>query len=235
MNSSEFYVGYYREAPLGLARFIRPVTAALVAGAVALASLIAAGQMPFPPSSFEFGVAQNFSGVLSLKPYPVLFEHGRAHVLFGSGKHGFTTSAPNGAGVTLRGSAVFFGPARGIEVTPGTLQVSGADTPPLPDPRNLGWATLTGEIVDSKCSFGVMNPGRGKVHRDCAVRCISGGIPPALLVRDSAGRAESILLSGIPKQQLLPYVAERLRVSGELVRRGTLLVLNAAPSTLKRE
>ena len=130
--------------------------------AVALASLIAAGQMPFAPSSFEFGVAQNFSGVLSLKPYPVLFEHGRAHVLFGSGKHGFTTSAPNGAGVTLRGSAVFFGPARGIEVTPGTLQVSGADTPPLPDPRNLGWATLTGEIVDSKCYFGVMNPGRGK-------------------------------------------------------------------------
>jgi hypothetical protein len=28
--------------------------------------------------------------------------------------------------------------------------------------------TLTGEIVDSKCYLGVMNPGQGKVHRDCA-------------------------------------------------------------------
>ena len=40
--------------------------------------------------------------------------------------------------------------------------------------------TLTGEIIDPKCYFGAMNPGYGKVHLSCAVRCISGGIMPLL-------------------------------------------------------
>ena len=43
---------------------------------------------------------------------------------------------------------------------------------------DLDTFTLIGEIVDSKRYLGVMNPGNGKVHRDCAVRCLSGGIPP---------------------------------------------------------
>lgn len=38
--------------------------------------------------------------------------------------------------------------------------------------------TLSGEIVDPKCYFGVMKPGEGKAHRSCAIRCIAGGIPP---------------------------------------------------------
>jgi hypothetical protein len=37
--------------------------------------------------------------------------------------------------------------------------------------------TVQGEIVDSKCFFGVMKPAEGKPHRSCAIRCISGGIP----------------------------------------------------------
>ena len=36
----------------------------------------------------------------------------------------------------------------------------------------LGPVELTGEIADSKCWLGVMNPGEGTVHRDCARRCL---------------------------------------------------------------
>jgi hypothetical protein len=50
---------------------------------------------------------------------------------------------------------------------------------------SLGTQTLIGEIVDSKCYLGVMNPGALIPHRACAIRCISGGIPPVLLVRQS--------------------------------------------------
>ena len=49
---------------------------------------------------------------------------------------------------------------------------------------------LRGEIVDSKCYLGVMNPGEGTVHRDCAARCLSGGLPPMLVVRSPARREE---------------------------------------------
>lgn len=55
--------------------------------------------------------------------------------------------------------------------------------------ESLGEFTLQGEIVDSKCYLGVMRPGNTKTHRACAVRCIAGGVPPVLLVRDAQGDA----------------------------------------------
>jgi hypothetical protein len=186
MKDNDFYVGYQREAPAGLARFLRPAVIVLVGGACALSLLITSGQGQFVPSSFEFGIDRHFAGVVSLKPYPVLFDASGAHVLFGAGKHGFTTSAPDGASVSLRGSAVSLGTSRGIEVDPETFNVS-AQSARLPEETYLGRTKMSGEIVDSKCYVGVMNPGRGKVHRDCAVRCISGGLPPTLLVRDESG------------------------------------------------
>ncbi len=60
---------------------------------------------------------------------------------------------------------------------------------------DLGAVTLTGEIVDTKCHLGVMNPGEGKVHRDCAVRCISGGAPP-VSGADQEGDTRLLLLTG---------------------------------------
>jgi hypothetical protein len=80
---------------------------------------------------------------------------------------------------------------------------------------DLGEVQLTGEIVDSKCYFGVMNPGNGKVHRDCAARCISGGIPPALLVRDAEGRSDTVLLAKW-NRELLKHIAEPVTLRGRL-------------------
>jgi hypothetical protein len=54
--------------------------------------------------------------------------------------------------------------------------------------------TLRGEIVDSKCFLGVMVPGEGKTHKDCASLCLRGGIPPAFVVRDREGRTALMLL-----------------------------------------
>jgi len=51
------------------------------------------------------------------------------------------------------------------------------DDSPLPS-TSLGTQTLVGEIVDSKCFLGVMNPGQLTTHRACAIRCISGGVRP---------------------------------------------------------
>jgi len=69
-----------------------------------------------------------------------------------------------------------------------------------------------------------MNPGAGKVHRDCAVRCISGGIPPAFLVRDSSGNIVTLLLAHW-KRELLDHIAEPVTVRGHLVRSAGRLTL----------
>src|SRR5262249_32213522 len=105
-------------------------------------------------------------------------------------------------------------------------------------PVRLGPQTLTGEIVDSKCYLGVMNPGALTPHRACAIRCISGGIPPVLLVRQTNGAALYFLLVGrdgrCVNKQVLNLVAEPVEITGEVERQGELLVLRADPATYRR-
>lgn len=79
--------------------------------------------------------------------------------------------------------------------------------------------TLRGEIVDSKCHLGVMVPGEGKTHKDCASLCLRGGIPPALLVRDREGRSALLLLvtpSGDPvgQEAVVRLAGEPVEVTG---------------------
>jgi hypothetical protein len=111
-------------------------------------------------------------------------------------------------------------------------------TAPAAQPVSLGQQTLIGEIVDSKCYLGVMNPGQLATHRACAIRCISGGIPPVLLVRQTNGAAFYFLLvsrDGKPvNKAVLDLVAEPVEITGEVERQGELPVLRADPSTYRR-
>src|SRR5260370_8819960 len=83
-------------------------------------------------------------------------------------------------------------------------------TAPGAQPVSLGQQTLVGEIVDSKCFLGVMNPGQLTPHRACAIRCISGGVPPVLLVRQKDGPAVYLFLvsphGNTPTKTLLDLV-----------------------------
>jgi hypothetical protein len=58
-----------------------------------------------------------------------------------------------------------------IALSGGAIAVLGDAQQSQVAPKNLGEFDLVGEIVDSKCYLGNMNPGNGKVRRDCAVRC----------------------------------------------------------------
>jgi hypothetical protein len=108
----------------------------------------------------------------------------------------------------------------------------------LPQTIQLGKQTLTGEIVDSKCFLGVMNPGQLTPHRACAIRCISGGVPPVLLVRQRDGPAIYLLLvsaEGKPvNKQVLDMVAEPVEITGEVERQGELLILRADPAMYRK-
>ena len=121
-----------------------------------------------------------------------------------------------------------------IEVEPGSVEADGgsAQSNPLGEPRPLGPMTLRGEIVDSKCYLGVMNPGTRKPHRACAIQCIEGGIPPILLVRGATGDRDNQFLlvdenGDAVNDRIADYVGLPIEISGRAERLGDRLVLRA--------
>jgi hypothetical protein len=126
-----------------------------------------------------------------------------------------------------------------IEVVEASIKAAtNSATLAVADSMKLGEQTLTGEIGDSKCFLGVMNPGQLTPHRACAIRCISGGIPPVLLVRQTNGTALYFLLvsrDGKPvNKDVLSLVAEPVSITGEVERQGEMLVLRADPGLYRR-
>jgi hypothetical protein len=209
-----------------------------VAFGAAVAVILVFAQLPFAASEFEFQQYHDYAGTVIDWPYPMLVSGPDRILLVDRGKHGASIGALAGKNVQLKGALIHRGADRMLELLPGSLHeapgAAAAETP-----VNLGPVTLTGEIVDSKCFLGVMNPGNGKVHRDCAVRCISGGIPPAFLVRDAAGETRTLLLTGSDGRRLnrevLDFVAEPVTIGGELVRISSTFILKAEPASFRRE
>jgi hypothetical protein len=224
-NQSEFYVGYL-PMPAGLKKTVRRVVVALGALALGVAAILIVGQHPFPAASFEFQQYRDFRGALIAEPYPALAIPGQGlpWLLVGPGKHGVgDMRSLDGREVKLTGERIIRGDDHMIEMAGQPSTLSNAVALRVPD-IELGEVQLTGEVVDSKCYFGVMNPGAGKVHRDCAVRCISGGIPPAFLVRDSSGNTVTLLLANW-NRDLLHHIAEPVNIRGRLVRSSGRLIL----------
>jgi len=241
---SEFYVGYFPKAPAGIARRIRTlITIVLVLGAIA-AIAFAHVQKTFAPSAFEYGKERTFEGVVESRPFPALVTTGsgatytqaKRYLLVAAGKHGADSQVQPYVGrtVRLRGTLIYRGSQSMIELVKDSVAVT-ADARQVPAlMTNLGPFTLTGEVVDSKCYLGVMNPGNGKVHRDCAVRCLSGGIPPIFATNDFRGVPAILVLTDdagkpLPKQAFLHLVAQPVQVHGKVLQTGNTLFLEAGP------
>lgn len=267
----EFYVGYL-PAPAGVARFARRATEMLAALTIVVAVAVSAAQAPPGSGAFPSAVAQNIPGVVFRTPVPLFLHTGEdgAHrwlLLVGEFKRGpdeRAWRAPAGAPTLARGRII------GVpgEDSPGCLELApGEDAirPAAPalgsaesmsdaaaPERPLGRVTLRGQIIDPKCFFGAMKPGEGKVHRGCAVRCISGGVPPVLMVRErAAGVGERdvyyilVRADGLPvNEAVLDFVAEPVEITGEASRLvapdgrpvgdDSLRVLRFDPATIRR-
>jgi hypothetical protein len=232
--NEEFYVGYLPKAPAGLSVMVRRIVVGLTVLTVALAIALVFAQAPFPLSTFEFQNYQTFDGVLSEHPYPTLIGSQQRYLLVAPGKHGAMELVKGFDGRTarLRGSLIYRDGTAMIEALPGTIQPSTDAPVHLAPAVDFGEVTLAGEIVDSKCYLGVMNPGNDKVHRDCAARCISGGIPPAFVVKDSSGTSKTLVLTNAGP--VLEFVAEPVQISGHLLRSNGMLTFEAVPGSIRR-
>lgn len=238
----EFYIGYLDRSPPGLSRRLRIF---LGCGALILVvgvGLLASRQSPAEPGRFDFGQTPEWEGILFETPLPRLQvatdEGHRQFLLVGAGKFGVPAFARghDGQKVRFRGTLIEQGPARMLELNdPGSFAVVDESRVSPGDEAMLGTVSLTGELVDTKCYFGVMRPATGKVHRGCAVRCLSGGVPPGLLVRDASGNGVVILLVGAdggPLQFNVQWAARLLRAEGDLELRDNLPVLKVSRLSL---
>lgn len=203
MGDDEFYVGYEGAMPPLVRRAVGGAIVVAVTAAIGAAALFVSQQRPLADARFEFGHVRTFEGYLSLTPSPVLLVGDRGttqpHWLVSPGKFG--PAAALGAAapgwITLSGTLIEREPWRMIEVVPGSLRaVDSQQPPPIIAEGPARERVLTGEIVDSKCFLGVMLPGERTVHRDCAMRCLSGGVPPILAYHDEGGTHLALLLGG---------------------------------------
>ena len=262
-TSNEFYVGYLPKMPSGLARFVRPVVALLLASAAVLAYVIPKLHNSYDIARSDFRDIRDFEGLFLAKPAPqlVVTRPGSAgtqqlssYLLVGRGKSGpkIDVEGLDGKHVTVKGSLIYRGTGSratlisvrsGEEIAmPEGGGSSNAGAHPIPgaasQQESLGVFTLQGEILDTKCYYGTMRPGHTKVHRACAARCILGGIPPLLLVRDPSGAELTFLLVGADgsavNQRVTDFIAEPVEIQGDVIRMNDRLVLRADPATYRR-
>jgi hypothetical protein len=243
-KDKEFYVGYIGAAPpkLGKTNFRRILI-------VSLLVLACAGLFAYEQASFGNGKwhaeEQHFEGLIEGGAVPVLavLKEGvvSRYTLVTPFKYGAQdTVAPFvGKWVSLSGTLIERDTVKMIELIPESIKRAAEQTSPASDTsKSLGRHRFSGEIVDSKCFLGVMNPGNLKTHKQCAILCIKGGVPPVLLVRDTEGKATYLHLVSpegeAVNEAVLEFVAEPIEVEGEVEVRGNLFFLKADPETYRR-
>ncbi len=252
-KNKEFYVPYI-EGSLGhetkktIKRFALIAILVIVVGAL----IFSFSQKPFKNSTFELTTSTKITGVFHENPYPMLrvqiAENSFKNILLlGFGKSSAnpflekileTEKSLNGKHLSIEGNLIYYNGKTLIQITDEEkVTVLDDAIAPTPSKQNVSQMTFQGEIIDPKCYFGVMKPGKGKIHRSCAVRCISGGIPPVLATSDNNNVSQYFLLTtmdGTPiNKDVLSYVGKPSMISGVVQKMEDWYVLKINPDTIE--
>jgi len=237
-EKDDFYVGYIEEVPKRIQKSTKKFVVIALGLLLATAAIFALTQNTFKNSSFELGTTTKITGVYHEMPYPMLKVQTSENsykniVLLGFGKSSANpflkkikeeTPQISGIRLSIEGNLIYFNGKTLLQITDDqkiTVDKK-AGRGALPSLKIVAQnMQLEGEIIDPKCYFGVMKPGKGKIHRSCAVRCISGGIPPVLATTDGNNLAEYYLLTDSKGQPIhksvLPFVGKPSLVTGTVV------------------
>jgi len=250
------------KAPAGFAKQVRSVLFVLFPLALILGLVLASFQKKFSTAGFEFGRITEIKGIYFNDPVPVLRiingkdSWGNASYmtipLVGYGKHGAETAIMeletekhipfNGKELTLKGTLIYSDGKTLLQVSkeenPVVNMGTAANASLSPVQKELGLQKIKGEIIDPKCYFGVMKPGEGKVHRDCAIRCILGGIPPVLKVMNEKGEKNYFLIVGPNGEKMnkdvQDFVAEPVEVEARAVQQDDWVILYVKDKKINR-
>lgn len=254
MSNNEFYIGWMPNAPGKFAKHVKKVVLVLILLVLAIGVILALSQKKFDTGNFEFGTLTEVTGIYSKTPVPNLKIISKKDtwgnhsyitaVLVGYGKHGAdgiiasleeeNKTSLDKKEITVKGT-LLYNDGKLI------LQISGDDKPLVrigavaasadiqPRMKELGIQKVKGEIIDPKCYFGVMKPGLGKPHRDCAIRCILGGIPPMFRVQNDKGEMNYYIIVGPNGEKMneavQDFVAEPIEMQARLVQYDDWIVM----------
>ncbi len=247
LEEDEFFIGWEEQVSSSLAGYVRKVAIVVFLLGIGVAAIAAAFQQTIGSGSWNLEVKE-FKGIFVNSPVPLLIVSDReedgfeVYYLVSEFKHGIPENLAKEnhlREVTLQGSLIQNGREQMLEVVDGSLRsVTDVQAHPLETVSLADDFTVCGEIVDSKCYFGVMNPGIRKSHRACAINCIMGGIPPVFLMENEEGEKNCLLLLGstgeMIQKEVLEYVAEPVEVSGALKQIGPIRVLHLDLTSIKR-
>ena len=235
------------KVPPALALFLSFAVPMIAAAALGAGSVIALSQ-PDPGDGRYQGPATTLTGIIEMEPHPVLYtvpdaEHpeGRALALTRFGKNGVVDQAAPLAGQFVDVTGVYLIRDGFAMFELRRTGIVAAESPPdaftLPEPEALGDFTLSGEIVDSKCCLGSMRPGVGKPHLACAQLCLIGGVPAMFQIMTAEGEETLLLLADAEgrdvSSRILDYVSLGVEMTGEVERRGPMLVFRIDPDTIR--
>ena len=237
MEEKEFFVPYI-EGSLGvktkqkLKQFILVVLGFIILGAVIFSFF----QKPFVNSTFELSNITKITGTFHENPYPMLRVQIVKDVykniaLLGFGKFSANPYLEelfaeernlNGKKLSIEGNLIYYNGKTLLQITDQEKVTLEDGNGLIPKKQTISEVILEGEIIDPKCYFGVMKPGFGKIHRSCAVRCVSGGIPPVLATTYQNNISEYYLitdLEGHPiNKAVLPFIGKPARIKGVVER-----------------
>jgi hypothetical protein len=253
MSDNDFYIGWMATSPGSFSHFIKKYLIVVIIVVVALGVMLALLQKKFATGTFEFGKLTQIKGVYLNTPIPVIKVVNGKNIwgqfsyitipLVGYGKHGADgiiseiekekAVVLDKKEVTLKGTLLYNDGKTILQIDKNDHPViSIGEMAPkelLPELEDLGIRKVKGEIVDPKCYFGVMKPGEGKPHRDCAIRCILGGIPPVFHVQDKNGESNYYLIVGPHGEKMnevvRDYVAEPTEINARLVKYDDWIVM----------
>ena len=250
---NEFYIGWMPKAPNGFSGFIKKYLFGLIILIISLGSILALCQKKFATGTFEFGKMTEVKGIYFSQPVPAIkVINGKdiwgnlSYITFplvGYGKHGaegIIADIEKERRISLNNKELIFKGTLLYNDGKTIFQIDKNDDPVisigqpasqefLPQTKELGVQKIKGEIIDPKCYFGVMKPGEGKVHRDCAIRCILGGIPPVFHVQNGKGENNYYLIVGPHGEKMneavRDYVAEPAEIEARLVQYDDWIVM----------
>jgi len=241
MDSDSFYIGWQEKMPAPTHRFLKRCVIALFIAAPLLSLLVVLQQRGFNNHRFELGQVKEITGIYYNSPVPVLYADegvlpdslSRSILLVGFGKFGAEgimqeiqgkTGDLSGKKITLSGTLIYGGGHTVMELTrqaQSLVEVVSNTVTATPEPLITGQLSEEGEILDPKCYFGVMKPGQGKIHKSCAIRCLSGGIPPVFKLDGQNETRYFIILDEQGKklnERLLAYVGSQVKANGRTSR-----------------
>ncbi len=231
-----FFIGWMG-LPKGLRLFIAGAVAILVLSQAAIAALLYLGQPPRATGVWGDG-EQSFEGTLLTLPYPMVRlapadgKPARTILLVDEWKFGLPLGSDfkDGDKVGVRGYSIERNGVTVLQVSaPLDRLAAGAAMPGI----DRGEQTLTGEIVDSKCWTGAMNPGDGKAHKGCGSLCLLGGIPALFIPANGSGWY--VLADGEGQslgEDIRARIGERLTLKGRLFGEGDLRILRVDADSL---